>query len=194
MLNSLQLKQYQNTTLTNILSSQFVYSSINEKCEIKKQELIIENKKNKKIYYLYLFLTTNKRPYVKQQYIVSKNMKKTAAKPKIKSITWKVEVKKLFFFRTFSQMLFQMIAFQTNSEKKILNLNGKNLNLIIQYAPLTTRTAGLKSKNSYLSDIRLFWKLKWTKKTSIFQKIFLLKHLQVLNEDISFRGLEDATV
>lgn len=194
MLNSLQLKQYQNTTLTNILSSQFVYSSINEKCEIKKQELIIENKKNKKIYYLYLFLTTNKRPYVKQQYIVSKNMKKTAAKPKIKSITWKIEVKKLFFFRTFSQMLFKMIAFQTNSEKKILNLNGKNLNLIIQYAPLTTRTAGLKSKNSYLSDIRLFWKLKWTKKTSIFQKIFLLKHLQVLNEDISFRGLEDATV
>lgn len=156
MLNSLQLQQYQKTILTNILSSQFVYSSINEKCEIKKQELIIENKKNRKIFYLYLFLTANKRPYVKPQHIVSKNMKKTAAKPKIKSITWKVEVKKLFFFRTFLQMLFQKIAFQTNSEKKILNLNGKSLNLIIQYAPLTTRTAGLKSKNSYLSDIRLF--------------------------------------
>lgn len=53
-------------------------------------------------------------------------------------------------------MLFQKIAVQTNSEKKILNLNGKSLNLIIQYAPLTPRTAGLKSKNSYLSDIRLF--------------------------------------
>ena len=86
MFNSLQLKQYQNTILTNILSSQFVYSNLNQKCEVKKQELIIENKKNKKLYYLYLFLTVNKKPYVKHQYIISKNMKKNITKPKPKAI------------------------------------------------------------------------------------------------------------
>ena len=193
MLNSLQLKQYQNTILTNILSSQFVYSHLNQKCEVKKQELIIENKKNKKLYYLYLFLTAKKRPYVKHQYIISKNMKKNITKPKPKSIIWKVEIKKKKFVQNFMQMLFQIIAFQTNAEKKILGLNGKNLNLILQYTPLTTSTAGLKPKNSYLSAIRLIWKLEWTKKTSVFQKIFLLKHLQVLNENISFRSLEHAT-
>lgn len=154
-LNSLQLKQYQNTIFTNILSSQFVYSCLNEKSEIKKQELIIENKKNKKIYFLYLFLTAKRKPYVKQQHIVLKNMKKNSTKPKIKSIIWKVEVKKLSFFRTLSQMLFLMIATQTNSEKKILSLNGKSLNLIIQYAPLTNSTVSLKSKNSFISDIRI---------------------------------------
>ena len=194
MWNSLQLKQYQNTTLTNIFSSQFVYARINEKCEIKKQELIIENKKNRKIYYLYLFLTAKKKPYVQQQSIVTKNMKKNLNKPKIKSITWKVDVKKNFSSKNLSQILFQMIALQTNSEKKILKLNGETLSLIVHYAPITAQTVGLKSKNSYVSDIRLIWKLKWTKKTSIFQKIFLLKHLQILNEDVTFRSLENVPV
>lgn len=194
MQNSWQIKQYQNTIWTHIWSSQFVSSHLNEKCEIKKQELIIENKKNRKVYYLYLFLTAQKKPYVLQQYILTKNMKKNTTKPKIKSMTWKVDVKKRFFSKIFSHMLFQMIALQTNSEKKVLKLNGKSLSLIVHYAPLTSQTTGLKSKNSYLSDIRLIWKLKWTKQISIFQKIFFLKHFQILNEDITFRGLENATL
>jgi hypothetical protein len=57
-------------------------------------------------------------------------------------------------------MLFEIIPFQTNSEKKILKLNQNNLDLVIQYAPLTTRTLSLKPKNSYFSDIRLLWRLK----------------------------------
>ncbi len=76
MQNTLQIKQYQNNILTNILSSQFVYSSLNQKCELKRQELIIKNKKTKKIHYLYLFLTTNERPYVKKIYISQKIRKK----------------------------------------------------------------------------------------------------------------------
>ena len=69
-----QIKQYKNTILTNILSSQFVYSSVNQKCEFKKQELIIQNKKTKKIHYLYLFLTANQRPYAKKYYVSPKNL------------------------------------------------------------------------------------------------------------------------
>ncbi len=96
MQNSLQIKQYQNNILTNILSSQFVYSSLDQKCELKGQELIIKNKKTKKIHYLYLFLTTNERPYAKKYYISQKNTSKKTrlTKTKSKSVTWKVSIKK----------------------------------------------------------------------------------------------------
>jgi len=80
-----QLKQYKSTILANILSSQFVYSSVNQKCELKKQELIIQNKKTKKIHYLYLFLTANKRPYAKKYYISPKNSSKKTRVVKTKS-------------------------------------------------------------------------------------------------------------
>ena len=188
-----QIKQYKSTILANILSSQFVYSSVNQKCELKKQELIIQNKKTKKIHYLYLFLTANKRPYAKKYYVSPKNLsKKTRVlKTKSKSVTWRVDIKKNNFYEVISRMLFQIIPFQNNSEKKVLKLQENNLDLIIHYAPLTTRTIGLKSKNSYISDIPLIWRLKWTK-SSLFQKIFILKHLKILNEDLQFKRLEHA--
>ncbi len=192
MQNFSQIKQYENKILTNILSSQFVYSSVNQKCELKEQELIIQNKKTKKIHYLYLFLTTNKRPYAKKYYISQKNSNKKTrvVKPKSKAVTWSVGIKNNKFYDNFYRMLFQIIPFQNNSEKKVLKLQENNLDLIIHYAPLTTRTAGLKSKNSYISDIPLIWRLKWTK-SSLFQKIFILKHLKVLNEDFQFKRLEN---
>jgi hypothetical protein len=66
-----------------------------------------------------------------------------------------VEIKKQDFSTILSQILFKIIPFQTNSEKKILKVNGRDLDLNIQYAPLTIRTAGLAPQNSYFSDIRL---------------------------------------
>ena len=193
MQNYSQIKQYQSMILTNILSSQFVYSSVNQKCELKKQELLIQNKKTKKIHYLYLFLTANKRPYAKKYYASSKNLnqKNNTVKTKAKSMLWKVIIKKNRFFEILYRMLFQIIPFQNNSEKKVLKLQENNLDLIIHYAPLTNKTVGLKSKNSYLSDIPLIWRLKWTKST-LFQKIFILKHMKILNEDFQFKRLEHA--
>ena len=120
-------------------------------------------------------------------------MNKTTPKIKNRTITWKVELQKKKLSRILSQMLFKIIPFQINSEKPILKLNAGDLNLNIQYAPLTTRTSGLEPKNSYFSDIRLLWKLKWTRQVSIFQKIFMLKHLKILNEFVPLKCLEDAT-
>ena len=192
MENFTQIKQYQNQILSNILSSQFVYSAISQKCELKAQELIIQQKKTKKIHYLYLFLITKKKPYAKKDYIFSKNLKKKtqAIRTKSKAITWTVEIKKRNFYENIYLMLFQIISFQNNSEKKILKLQENNLVLFINYAPLTSRTQSLKSKNSYLSDIPLIWRLKWTK-SSLFQKIFVLKHLKILNENFQFQRLEN---
>ena len=191
MQNFSQLKQYQNQLLSHILSSQFVYSTTNQKCELKKQELIIQNKKTRKIHYLYLFLTTKKKPYAKKYYIATKNSQKKnrLAKTKSKAVTWKVGIPHKKQYEILSYMLFQIIPFQNNSEKKILQLQENNLDLRINYAPLTSRTIGLKSKNSYMSDIPLIWRWKWTK-SSLFQKIFLLKHLKVLNENFYFNRLE----
>ena len=116
------MKQYQNMVWSNILSSQFVYSALNQKCELKKQELIIQSKKTKKIHYLYLFLTTNKRPYAKKYYVSQKNSNKKnrVVKTKSKAVTWKVEIQPKKFYEIFSRMLFQIIPFQNNSEKKTL--------------------------------------------------------------------------
>lgn len=88
MLNISQIKQYQNAILTNMLSSQFVYEEISQKCELKGQKFLIHNKKIKKIHYLYLFLTTNSRPYLKKYYALSKNSSQnTKTKSKAKSVT-----------------------------------------------------------------------------------------------------------
>lgn len=59
------------------------------------------------------------------------------------------------FFEVVSEMLFQIIPFQTISEKAILKLNAENLDLVLYSAPLTERTISLKPKNSYLSEIPL---------------------------------------
>lgn len=192
---SLQIKKYQNKILTSFLSSQFIYSCVTQKCELKKQQLIIKNKKTKKIYYFYLFLTTKKRPYIKKYYTLSNTSKKksSVSKTKTRMTKWKVEIKKNQLVDNLAYMLFEIIPFQNNSEKKILKLQEQDLDLIIHYAPLTRRTIGLTPKNSYLSDIPLIWKLKWTT-SSIFQKIFILKHLKILNEDMNFQRLENATV
>ena len=193
MWNSVQIQQYQKTILTQILSSQFVYSKLEEKCELKTQELSIEKKKKKKIYYLYLFLTTKKKPYLQEQQMISKNLNKKnlLTRPKVRSVKWKVEIPKSNSNEILSYMLFQILPFQINSEQKVLRLNKKTLDLIVPYAPLTTRTEGLKPKNSYLPDIPLVWRLTWTKNTSLFQKIFILKHLKILNELIAFPRLEN---
>jgi hypothetical protein len=104
-------------------------------------------------------------------------------------VTWSVEIKHNKFYENFYRILFQVIPFQNNSERKILKLQENKLDLIIHYAPLTSSTIGLKSKNSYISDIPLIWRLKWTK-SSLFQKVFILKHLKLLNEDSQFKRLE----
>jgi hypothetical protein len=65
---ALQLKQYTEKTLTHILSSHFIYSSIQEKPQLKKQQIFIQSPQQKKAHYLYLFLTTKQRPYAKKYY------------------------------------------------------------------------------------------------------------------------------
>jgi len=53
------------------------------------------------------------------------------------------------------RILFEIIPYQTNAEKKILKLQQKHLDLIINFAPLTAQTLRLKPLNGYLSDIPL---------------------------------------
>lgn len=174
-----------------MLSSQFVYANINQKCELKSQKFLIHNKKIKKIHYLYLFLTSNHKPYLKKYYNFSKNSSQNnQIKTKAKFITWGVSIKNIKFAEIFSEMLFQIVPFQTISEKAILKIHAENLDLIFHSAPLTERTASLKPRNSFLSEIPLIWRLKWTS-SSLFQKVFILKHLKILNENRQFKKLEN---
>ena len=85
MKNFTQLKQYKNMILRHILSSQFIYSALHQECELKKQKFFIHSKKAKNIHYLYLFLTTNKRPYAKKYDISPKNSNKNSQQIKTKS-------------------------------------------------------------------------------------------------------------
>jgi len=156
---------------------------------IKKTRTNYTKQKKKIFHYLYLFLTANKRPFAKKYYIFSKNLTKKNSSGKLKSIAWHVEIKKENFYENLYRMLFEIIPSQTNAEKKILKLQENNLDLAINFAPLTAQTLRLKPINNYLSDIPLIWRLKWTN-SSLFQKIFILKHLRILNADVLFKHLE----
>lgn len=180
---ALQLKQYTEKTLTHILSSQFIYSSIQEKPQLKKQQIFIQSSQQKKAHYLYLFLTTKQRPYAKKYYPSwkSASQKLNWVKSKPKSVSCQICFSKKTFYENMVYMLFKIIPSQTNSEQPILNSHAQALDLIIPYAPLTTRTIGLQSKNSYMTDIPITWRLEWTS-ASLFQKLFILKHLRILNQ------------
>lgn len=180
---ALQLKQYSNKILTNLLSSQFVYVSTQEKPELKKQQLLIQAKQRKKTHYLYLFLTTQQKPYAKKYYASwkSASQRLNAIKSKPKAVSWQIHLPKSKFFANLAYILFTIIPTQTNSEKAILNFHGNQMDLLIPHAPLTTATISLQSKNSYMTDIPITWRWQWTN-TSLFQKIFILRHLKVLNQ------------
>ena len=178
---ALQLKQYTNKTLTHILSSQFIYQSIQEVPQLKKQELIIQTKKRKKTHFLYLFLTVKKRPYVKKYYTSWKmsSQKQSLLQSKPKNISWKVEIPTKIIFTLLGHMLFNVIPTQTDSEKTILNSQNHQLDITIPYAPLTRSTMKLQSKNNYLIDIPLTWRWQWNN-ISFFQKIFILRFFKVI--------------
>jgi hypothetical protein len=180
---ALQLKQYTDKTLTNILSSQFIYSSVQEKPQLKKQQLIIHSPQQKKTHYLYLFLTAKQKPYARKYYSSwkSASQKLNAIKSKSKSVSCGVHFSKNTFYENIAHMLFNIIPSQTNAERPVLSSNAHALELIIPYAPLTSRTISLQSKNSYMTDIPLIWRVTWTN-TTLFQKIFILKHLRILNQ------------
>ena len=89
-----------------------------------------------------------------------------------------------------SYMSFQIIPSQNISEKKVLKLQKNKIDLIISHAPLTNRTMALKSKNGYIPDIPLIWRLTFSN-SSLYQKIFILKHLRILNQDVKFKRLEN---
>jgi hypothetical protein len=180
---SLQLKQYTNKVLTNVLSSQFVYSSIQEHPQLKKQQLIINSKKRKKTHYLYLFLMTTKRPYAKKYYIgwKSSSQKQNLVQSKPKTVSWHVEIPTNKIFDLLGKILFNIIPTQTDYEKPILNSHQHQLDVIIPYAPLTIHTIGLQSRNSYMTDIPITWRWQWNN-ISLFQKIFILRHFKVINQ------------
>jgi hypothetical protein len=76
-------------------------------------------------------------------------------KSKPKSVSCRIHISKKTFYENIAHMLFEIIPSQTNSEQPILSSHAHALELVIPYAPLTTRTIGLQSKNSYITDIPL---------------------------------------
>lgn len=193
MHKTLQIKQYNKRILSYISTSQFLQTGLYQRSRFKKKKLIIQNKRTKKTHFLYLFLTTKKKPFAKKQYLSTKNLsqKTRPIKAKSKAVFWQTDIKKKSqIFNSICLLLFQIIPFQSTSEKKILKLNNIALDLITPYAPLTTRTQKLKSKNSYLSDIPLSWSFFFTS-CSLFQKMFSFRFMKFINANITYRRLEN---
>jgi len=65
---NLALEQYQKTIFTNIFTSNFVYSNIQEIPRVRRLRLNIKTKKSKKVHSLYLFLLTGQIPYIRKFY------------------------------------------------------------------------------------------------------------------------------
>jgi hypothetical protein len=183
MLKTLQFKQYNSSILTNVLTSQFIYSNPNRIACLKKLSISIQIKGSKATHFWYLTLLTNQKPYIKKYHLSwkSRAQKKKLIKPYAKTTFWTVNIKKNFFLHFIRGILFDLFSTQRNFEKRILRVDANAISITIPSAPLTSKTWTLQSRNGYLINIPLTLRFIW-KDISLCQKIFLLRNWKIVNQ------------
>jgi len=180
---NLQFKQSNFSILTNILSSQFIYTSPNKIPYLKKISVLIQALSPKKTHFWYLVLLTHHKPYVKTFRFSWKIRAQKVAfmKPKTKLTAWKIDIKKKFLLTFLRSVLFDLFSTQHRLEKRILKLEHNSVRVVIPSAPLTFKTSLLQTKNNYLIHIPLTFKFSWTN-VSLFQKMFILRYWRIIHQ------------
>ena len=180
---NIQFKQYNRTSLNQILSSQFVYANPNEIPLLKRLVLIIQVRAVKKTHFWYLTLLTNQKPYIKKFHSSWKNraQKNNLLRPKDKSACWNISIQKKNILPFFRMALFDLFSAQYRWQECILKLEAESIRIKIPSAPLTFKTSMLQAKNHYVGQIPLTFKFTWNS-ISLFQKIFLLRSWKVINQ------------
>jgi len=192
---TLSLNSYKSWTLSNLFTSQFIHSTYNDLLFLKKVNLIIHTRKNKKIHYFYLWLLTRQHPYAKKFFLAEKNIS-LFAQPflKVKPKRQRIEVflKKKHTWLVLHEILWEIISKQINAEKTIWTYQQPNLQLTIPFVPLTKSTFFLQASNSYFPSIPLTLIFSFSC-TTAFQKIFFLRALKFLSADTKLKILDPLT-
>lgn len=184
-----QLQQYQKKTFTNCLLSKFIYKNL----QIIPKKLDFGIKVVKKLMdatqFLYLFLLTQQKPYVKKEpqtigFKAKNNRNRFLNIEKKIMQELKIKVKKNrkgFFF--LSKVVFEIIPRQFRLEQRIMHpaYTKTNLTLNLGQALLLKETVKLKSKHNYFSEFELEIEGNFGQK-SIYEKVFSLKHLGLVEK------------
>lgn len=182
-IKKLQFVQYNFSILTNILSSQFVYTDFDMLPRLKKLSVSIQVKGSKKTHFWYLSLLTNQKPYVEKFHPSWKTraQKTHFASLKTKSMWWKLNIRKKFLLSFLQDVLFDLFYTQYNLERRILRLEASAIRILLPSASLTSKTLRLQSKKTYFIRIPLTFKFFWVN-VSLFQKIFILRQWKIIKQ------------
>lgn len=189
--NKVRLKKYTNSILTNLLSSQFIYNDLNLLPRIQAIWVQIQSKRRKNVYFFFLWLLTNQRPYAhkfnRSQKTFVNSLTKT--KPKLFRLNTQISSKRIYVL--LQEFLFELISIQLNYEKKIWRFAGNCIEIKIPTVVLTQRISTLFSANNYFPEIPLKVRLYWSS-SSAFERMFFLRALKVLTSTQRITALDFA--
>jgi hypothetical protein len=190
--NKVRLKKYTNSILKNLLSSQFVYNDLNLLPRIQAIRIQIQSKRRKNVYFFFLWLLTNQRPYARkfnrsQKTFVNSLIK---TKPKLFRLHSQMSSKRIYVL--LQEFLFELISIQLNYEKKIWRFADNCIELKIPTVVLTQRISILFATNNYFPEIPLKVRLYWSR-SSAFERIFFLRALKVLTSTQRITALDFAS-
>ena len=172
-----QLKNYHKKTVINLLLSKVIYESLETLPKKIKLKLKIIQKEVTATQYLYLFLLLEQKPYVKKKTkSISQQFTRVEVK-KMSELSIEIEKKNKSFF-CISKILFELIALQFSSQNNIIGplYDFKKISINLYQGLLLKKIEKLKSKHNYFSDFGIKAEII-LKTTSIYEKLFLLKHL-----------------
>lgn len=181
---------YVRWTVGNLLASQFLCSSPDSLVRVKGLHVNIQARKNKKIFYFYLWFLTKQHPYSTRfnwarNNLASNNSLQT--KPKRQRL--EVNLKKKKFFVFLQEILWQIIIKQINAEKKVCTYQKLNVLIKMFGVSLTQKTLTLQGSNNYLSYIPLTLRFRFSCSTA-FEKLFFLRALKFLSPDPKLKALD----
>ncbi len=181
---------YARWTLRNLFASQFLCSSPDSLVRIKRLHVNIQARKNKKIFYFYLWFLTKQHPYATRFNLAQKNLASNnflQTKPKRQRLEVDIKNKNIFVF--LHEILWQVIIKQTNAEKKVWSYQKLNLLINMYGVPLTQKTLMLQGSNNYLSYIPLKLQFRFSC-TTAFEKLFFLRALKFLSQNPKLKALD----
>jgi len=181
---------YARWTVRNLFASQFLCSSPDSLVRLKRLHVHIQARKNKKIFYFYLWFLTKQHPYSTRFNFARKNVGANnflQTKPKRQRLEVDIKNKNIFVF--LQEILWQVIIKQTNAEKKVWNYQKLNVLIKMFGVSLTQNTLTLQGSNNYLSDIPLTLQFRFSC-TTAFEKLFFLRALKFLSQDPKLKALD----
>lgn len=184
------LRQYQKTGLTQIFTSNFVYSNLENIPRVRRLRLNVETKKSKKAHSLYLFLLTGQIPYTKKFYPSWKNSTSQAfLKPKKATHRVQVCVNPANRSIILSEIITQLIPKQLTNETPIWRFQGDKMIVVVPMASLIRNTGLLQGKNNYFPNFSLMLHLTFPKMTA-FQKLFFIRVSRIIASQQKIPGLD----